>query len=92
MRLVTTPESRLELSRALRLMSEALDILDELGAPGDIGGILDLAVARLAKLLDRKDPFATGAQEFIAQLERELGMVRPRGTRELSPWEAPPCP
>ena len=65
MRLVTTPESRLELSRALRLMSEALDILDELGAPGDIGGILDLAVARLAKLLDRKDPFATAPRNLL---------------------------
>ncbi len=47
MRLLHTPESKLKLSEALRQMSDALDILDDLGAPGEIGTSLDLAVARL---------------------------------------------
>lgn len=36
-----------QLSMALDRMQEALRLLDEAGAPGDIGSFLDLAIARL---------------------------------------------
>lgn len=85
MRLVTTPESRLELSRALRLMAEALDILDELGAPGEIGGTLDLAASRLQNILEREDGAAIGADTLTVQLKRELNDVWPGD--EPSPWD-----
>ena len=89
MRVVTTPESRLELSRALGLIAEALDILDEIGAPGEIGGTLDLAASRLQDHIDREDSVATGVEALIAQLQGELNDVRLSDGRARSPWALP---
>lgn len=71
MRLTLTARSRLELSRALRLTKEALEILDELHAPGEIGATLDLAASKLHNLLSQ-DQTETEVQALIGQLEREL--------------------
>lgn len=57
--------SRRQLSRALGEMKEALRILDELEAPGEIGSHLDLAIARLEKQLG-DEPRATPDDAFIA--------------------------
>ena len=92
MRLATTPESMVELSKALRLMTDALVILDDLGVPAEIGGMLDLAAVRLGKVLVPADGAKTDVEHQIARLERELGMARPRGQHEASPWDATPCP
>lgn len=43
--------STLPLREALRLMTQALDILDQEKAPGDIGAHLDLAIHRLRETL-----------------------------------------
>lgn len=90
MHLIISPESRLELSRALRLMTDALDILDEVEAPGKIGSTLDLAVVRLEKFLARDRPADLGAQRLISQLQHELGACRAGDERKPSPWDDPP--
>lgn len=82
-----TVESRLELSMALYLMTQALDILDELSAPGEIGSTLDLAVTRLEKFLDHGGHSATCAHMLISQLERELAAAHTGNESKPSPWE-----
>lgn len=89
MHLITTPESRLELSRALRFMTEALDILDEFDAPGEIGSMLDLAVARLERILDYDDQAATGVQMLMYPLEREFNAPA-SSVCKPSPWDISP--
>lgn len=49
MPILVTPESELRLSKALGNMVEALGILDDLDAPGEIGRLLDHAIVRLEK-------------------------------------------
>lgn len=58
--------SRRQLSLALGEMKEALRILDELGAPGEIGSHLDLAIARLEKQLGDEPHGAAPEDAFIA--------------------------
>lgn len=89
MRLITTPESRLELSKALRLMTQALDILDELAAPCEIGSCLDLAVARLVNLLGHDEEAIGGVQELMAKLEREYLIAPGESELQPSPWDFP---
>ena len=81
------PESRFELSEALRLMTAALDVLDELQVPGEIGSILDLAIARLDKFLHHGDHSATSVQALTSQLERELAASPASDGSRPSPWE-----
>lgn len=87
MQILTTAESRFERSKALGLMSQARDILDDLRAPGPIGSTLDLAIARLEKFLGHDDQSAV--QALNAQLEREY--IRPHADHEriTNPWEIP---
>lgn len=47
------PQSSASLSEALERMEEALQILDNLGAPADIGAHLDLALHRLRQEIGR---------------------------------------
>lgn len=49
----TTQEPRLK--EALDHMTEALEILDITGAPGNVGSHLDLAICRLEEVLDVHD-------------------------------------
>lgn len=49
----TTPERVSQLAEALDLMAEALELLDDIGAPGEIGANLDLAMTRLETVLGR---------------------------------------
>ncbi len=91
MRLITTAEARLELARALRLMTEALDILDALHAPGAIGSTLDLAISRLEGHLNEDEQAATGVRTLLAQLEREFAAAPAIGEVQPSPWDIPPA-
>lgn len=50
-----TPQSRLVLAKALDQMTAALEFLDEVGAPGEIGATLELAIARLRQTLGREN-------------------------------------
>lgn len=75
-----------QLSRALDKMIEALRILDEIEAPGNIGSHLDLAIAKLEERLDPGHPSAsigtllTTLSEVRADLERQRGnLARPWG-------------
>lgn len=72
MELLRTPEKQIKLSQARRLMSEALDVLDELGKTGDVGSHLDLALCRLENHLGVDAPGMGGARQLRAALEREL--------------------
>ncbi len=90
MRLIATPESRLELSKALRFMTEALDILDKVEAPGEIGSTLDLAAARLEKFVSHDDQAAPAVERLISQLEREFQTAPTITEGKPSPWDNPP--
>lgn len=90
MRLLHTPESKLKLSEALRQMSETLDILDGLDAPGAIGTSLDLAIARLEEFLTGEVNSTPRAQNLFDQLEIELASVRELLSDEPVPWGVSP--
>ncbi len=49
MALLADSRSRLRLTEARQHMVEALRILDQFDAPGEIGATLDLAIERLAR-------------------------------------------
>lgn len=55
------PDGDDPLSAALAKMQEALRLLDEAGAPGDIGSHLDLAIAKLEARLGGGPRLAEGA-------------------------------
>lgn len=82
-----TSEQQQPLGRALNQLVEALQILDELKAPGDIGSHLDLAISRLEQLLGFGGHAPASLDDLLAQLSEvppgtdgELGDVK-------SPWE-----
>lgn len=87
---IITRQTRLELQKALRLMTDALDILDDLRAPGVIGSTLDLAIARLEEVLGRSDDKENGLETLNSQLEHELSTGPISNEPKPSPWEIPP--
>lgn len=89
MQLFSTPEGHVKLSEARRLMNQALDILDELGEPGDIGSHLDLAICRLENHLGHDVPGASGANALRAALEAELNSSTGAGSTRF-PWQLQP--
>lgn len=91
MHLLPSPESRLELSRAMSLMSKALEILDELQAPGEIGSMLDLAVARLEKVIDQNDQAPATLETLMIQLEREFTAPAAGDECKPNPWNISPA-
>jgi hypothetical protein len=50
------PGSIERMTRALALMTEALKLLDEAGAPAQLGAHLDLAIVRLADAVPAASP------------------------------------
>jgi hypothetical protein len=90
MRGITNQQTRLELQNAFRLMTDALDILDDLHAPGVIGSTLDLAIVRLAEVLGRSDHEENGLETLNSQLERELSTGPISSEPKPSPWGIPP--
>jgi hypothetical protein len=61
-----------KLPDALARMKEALGILDEASAPGEIGGHLDLAISRLEEALGLEGCEPILAEEFISPLDELL--------------------
>ena len=84
MEILSTPDAQVKLSQALQLMSEALDLLDELGA-SNVVPHLDLAICRLENHLGLNARGDAGAQALISVIEREFLEGEPD-------WEAPGCP
>jgi hypothetical protein len=78
-----------ELARALDQMEAALEILDEMEAPGDIGATLDLAIARLRQMLRRAEENASGFQTVFDQLETELSRGLGLTGTAPNPWKIP---
>ena len=72
MEVLNTPESQSKLAQALQQMSAALEILDDLDAPGEVGSHLDLAICRLEQHLGLDSPATTGAGALFVSLEEEL--------------------
>ena len=72
-----------KLPDALARMKEALGILDEAGAPGEIGGHLDLAIARLEEALGLEGREPVLSEEFISPLDApfEKGLASRSETR-----------
>jgi hypothetical protein len=90
MQLLTTSESQFELSRALRQMRAALDILDELHGPFDIASHLDLAICRLEQVLATGPHAQTCVGFLISQLENELTMESSAADEPADRWELQP--
>ncbi len=67
-----TPQARPALNRALIQMTGALELLDEANAPGEIGSTLDLAIARLCKLLRPGEHAALDVEPAKAMLRDEF--------------------
>lgn len=67
---VPDDDASIQLSNALQQMRSALGILDQVGARGDVGAILDLAIVRLEDWLGGFGP--ANVAVMIAQIEREL--------------------
>lgn len=65
-----------ELSKAFTLMAGALQILDEVGAPGEIGSHLDLALARLRSILGLEIDRAALPEEW------RIALAMPASTSE----------
>lgn len=90
MQVLTTSESEVELSRALRMMHAALEILDEIDAPGDIASHLDLAICRLERSLGTGPHAKTGVQTLFCQLQNELAKESFPADPQANPWELEP--
>lgn len=78
------------LSRALFQLTEALEILDSVGAPGDIGSHLDLAIARLERQLGVEGSMAAQVDDLFARLSQDQGTSAaaacwPLGHRDCDP-------
>ena len=72
MQLLTTPDRQVQLAKVRRMMDDALDILDEIGAPADVGSHLDLAICRLEQHLGLDVPGAGDAWQLKIALEEAL--------------------
>jgi hypothetical protein len=87
MQVLITSESNRELSRALQQMHAALEILDDIAAPGDIASHLDLAICRLERTLGMGPHASTSVQVMISQLETELADRSSAPEVLANPWE-----
>lgn len=87
---IISRQTRPELQKALRLMTDALDILDDLRAPGVIGSTLDIAIARLEEVLGHGDHEENDLETLNIQVKRELSTGSTSSEPKPSPWEIPP--
>jgi hypothetical protein len=85
-----SPQLQPLLLKALSQMTEALGILDDLDAPGDIGSHLDLAISRLERQLGLENHLAASIGTLVTRLAEDRSAVE-AGSGELSsPWDAAP--
>ena len=71
MEIVEASDSESTLTYAMRQMLQALDILDEVAAPGEISSHLDLAICRLAQVLGLEH-HSSGLFELMSSLDEQL--------------------
>jgi hypothetical protein len=88
MQILSTPESRIQLSEALEHMAASLRILDELNIPAEVGAILDLAISRLEAAL-KVNEAPTDVRFMLDRLEEEFS-GSPADPANPNPWEAHP--
>lgn len=88
MHTLAIPEPETLLAGAMDLMAEALELLDDIGAPGEIGANLDLAMTRLENVLGR-DQESTAAPSVVAGLECEAASDK-SGCPVSNPWRVTP--
>ncbi len=67
-------------------MAEAIDILDRLNAPGEIGSMLDLSMARIEKVLAGGARPAIDGRSLLSQLAREQNAVPADDSSGPNPW------
>jgi hypothetical protein len=80
-----TSESRARLGQALEKMIRALDMLDEVSAPAEISGYLDLAISRLQGVLGVEP--AHGLLQILWELEDQLAIEPTRAAPMPAVWE-----
>ena len=80
---INSPESMVRLAQALRQLSDALFILDELDVPCEIGSGLDVAVVRLSGALQQGPIERQPVHQMVKRLEREFVA----GCTALRGWE-----
>lgn len=73
-------------AKALEQMNRALAILDELGAPGEIGCHLDLAIARLEEQLNLEHRTAGPVERLVARRAPEPAVAGAGATQLPNPW------
>jgi hypothetical protein len=88
MQILSTPESRVQLSKALDHMATSLRILDELNVPAEVGAILDLAISRLEAALEVHEA-PTEVRSMLVQLEKEFSASSAEPAKP-NPWEIRP--
>lgn len=80
---------RAELAAAHARMTEALEILDGLGAPGAIGAHLDLSIAMLEAEFALERGGGASADHLLAQLA--AGAREDLPDQALSAWDVKPA-
>jgi hypothetical protein len=88
MQILSTPESRVQLSQALDHMAASLRILDELDIPAEVGAMLDLAISRLEAALEVNEA-PTEIRAMIDRLEEEFSASSADAAKP-NPWEIRP--
>jgi hypothetical protein len=89
MKILITPESRLKLAEALRLMSQALGLLDELDCTGEIDSHLDLAICRLERQLGLHHEDSLRPLGTLAAVDLEPGTAAPADLKPCA-WGTEP--
>jgi hypothetical protein len=79
-----------QLSRALTQMTEALHILDELVAPGELGSHLDLAIAKLGDELGLENHMPVSIEALVGRLTADPYLTGHEAGEPPSPWEIAP--
>lgn len=72
MHLINSSESIVRLAEALRQLSDALFIIDELDVPCEIGTGLEFAVARLSRALQQEPMDKQPVHQMLKQIEQEF--------------------
>lgn len=88
MKILSTPETQVQLSEALDHMAASLRILDDLDIPAEVGAILDLAISRLEAALEANEA-PTEVQAMMHRLEEEFSASAIQPAKP-NPWEVQP--
>ena len=89
-RVLTTPDAELGRAEALAHLTEALAILDEINAPGEIGSMLDHAIGKLEQAIGHGVTDQSAVRMLIDLLEREMAGEPTDVEPGPKPWELQP--